>query len=198
MLSLRIFNHIPFCTSKLWIIYMIYIIYLIISQFFLEANNTALINVLFSLIYFVTVLNIASYSTNKILVKYSKYFVWFTIILLTIEAYWRLTHPIFLLEGAVKDYRDMDGMLFYAYKYSSIMFMDSNFVGTYGLIAFFYYYYLRKKICKKYYPLDIIIYSHCRHLVKKCDNYYFYNSFPALFFIGKNQILSYSHNDDFR
>lgn len=145
MLSLRIFNHIPLCTSKLWIIYMIYIIYLIITQFFLEANNTALINVLFSLIYFVTVLNIASYSTNKILVKYSKYFVWFTIILLTIEAYWRLTHPIFLLEGAVKDYRDMDGMLFYAYKYSSIMFMDSNFVGTYGLIAFFYYYYLRKK-----------------------------------------------------
>ena len=56
----------------------------------------------------------------------------------------------------------------------------------------------KKKICKKYYPLDIIIYSHCRHLVKKCDNYYFYNSFPALFFIGKNQILSYSHNDDFR
>lgn len=91
-------------------------------------------NTLFSLIYFVTVLNITYYSTNKILVKYSKYFVWFTIILLTIETYWRLSHPIFLLEGAVKDYRDMEGMLFYAYKYSSIMFMDSNFVGTYALI----------------------------------------------------------------
>ena len=36
-------------------------------------------------------------------------------------------------------------MLFYAFKFSSIMFKDSNFVGTYGLVAFFYYYYLKKK-----------------------------------------------------
>lgn len=144
-----------------------------------------------------TVLNITYYSTNKILVKYSKYFVWFTIILLTIETYWRLSHPIFLLEGAVKDYRDMEGMLFYAYKYSSIMFMDSNFVGTYALITYYYYYYLLKKICKKHHSFSTIIYSHHRYLIKKCNNHYFYNFFFALFPIGKNQILSYPYDDDF-
>ncbi|WP_315060729.1 O-antigen ligase family protein [Capnocytophaga leadbetteri] len=102
-------------------------------------------------------LNIAYYSKTEILVRYSKYFIWFTILLLVVEAAWRLTHPIFVIEGTDKDYRNMEGMLFYAFKFSSIMFKDSNFVGTYGLVAFFYYYYLRKKkYVKSMMPLIIL------------------------------------------
>ncbi|MFK8265480.1 hypothetical protein [Capnocytophaga cynodegmi] len=74
-----------------------------------------------------------------------------------VEALWRLSHPIFVIEGSGKDYRDIEGMLFYAYKFSSIMFIDSNFVGTYGLIAFFYYFFLlRKKYVRSKKPLLII------------------------------------------
>lgn len=159
MISYSFFTNTSFYTNKLSIIYVIYIIYLVITQIYLEANSTSLINVLFSLIYFVTTINIAFYSTNRILIQYSKYFIWFTILLLTIEALWRITHPVFFLEGALKDYRDMEGMLFYAYKFSSIMFMDSNFVGTYALTAFFYYYYLlRKNYTKSKVPLILLFF----------------------------------------
>ena len=149
-----IFNYRSVHISRASVWYGIYIFYLIVTQIFLEPNFSTLINVLFSLSYFITILNIAFYT---ILVKYSKYFIWFSIILLAIEAGWRLTHPVFVLEGTDKDYRDMEGMLFYAFKFSSIMFKDSNFVGTYGLVAFFYYYYLRKKkYVKSIIPLIIL------------------------------------------
>ena len=66
MISYSFFTNTSFYTNKLSIIYVIYIIYLVITQIYLEANSTAFINVLFSLIYFVTTLNIAFYSTNRI------------------------------------------------------------------------------------------------------------------------------------
>ena len=150
----------PIYISKNSTIFIVYIIYLIIEQVFLNPNISSFINVLFSLIYFVVILNFSfNNSSTSILIKYSKYFIWFTILLLTIEALWRITHPVFFLEGALKDYRDMEGMLFYAYKFSSIMFMDSNFVGTYALTAFFYYYYLlRKNYTKSKMPLILLFF----------------------------------------
>ena len=152
-----IFNYHSIYISKVSVLYFAYIIYIIVTQSFLDPNFSTLINVIFSLLYFIIMLNIAYYSKTEILVKYSKYFIWFTILLLVVEAAWRLTHPIFVIEGTDKDYRNMEGMLFYAFKFSSIMFKDSNFVGTYGLVAFFYYYYLRKKkYVKSMMPLIIL------------------------------------------
>ena len=152
-----IFNYHSIYISKASVLYFAYIIYIIVTQSFLDPNFSTLINVIFSLLYFIIMLNIAYYSKTEILVKYSKYFIWFTILLLVVEAAWRLTHPIFVIEGTDKYYRNMEGMLFYAFKFSSIMFKDSNFVGTYGLVAFFYYYYLRKKkYVKSMMPLIIL------------------------------------------
>ena len=152
-----IFNYHSIYISKASVLYFAYIIYIIVTQSFLDPNFSTLINVIFSLLYFIIMLNIAYYSKTEILVRYSKYFIWFTILLLVVEAAWRLTHPIFVIEGTDKDYRNMEGMLFYAFKFSSIMFKDSNFVGTYGLVAFFYYYYLRKKkYVKSMIPLIIL------------------------------------------
>lgn len=152
-----IFNYHSIYISKASVLYFAYIIYIIVTQSFLDPNFSTLINVIFSLLYFIIMLNIAYYSKTEILVRYSKYFIWFTILLLVVEAAWRLTHPIFVIEGTDKDYRNMEGMLFYAFKFSSIMFKDSNFVGTYGLVAFFYYYYLRKKkYVKSMMPLIIL------------------------------------------
>lgn len=155
-----IFNFSSIRISKVTILYISYIIYLIITQSFLDPNFNTFINVVFSLLYFIITLNIAFYSDNKTLVKYSKYFIWVSIILLAIEAFWRITHPVFIITtvgGEDFDYRDSEGELFYAYKLSSIMFKDSNFVGTYGLIVFFYYYYLKKKkYLKSNIPLIIL------------------------------------------
>lgn len=155
-----IFNFSSIRISKVTILYISYIIYLIITQSFLDPNFNTFINVVFSLLYFIITLNIAFYSDNKTLVKYSKYFIWVSIILLAIEAFWRITHPVFIITtvgGEEFDYRDSEGALFYAYKLSSIMFKDSNFVGTYGLVVFFYYYYLKKKkYLKSNIPLIIL------------------------------------------
>lgn len=152
-----IFNFSSIHISKASVIFLLYIVYILTTQPFLNPDFNTLINVLFSLFYFIIVINISLYSNNKILIKYSKYFIWFTIVLLAIESIWRITHPVFVIEGTDKDYRDTEGMLFYAYKFSSIMFKDSNFVGTYGLVAFFYYYYLKKnRYVKSNIPLIIL------------------------------------------
>ena len=94
-----IFNYHSIYISKVSVLYFAYIIYIIVTQSFLDPNFSTLINVIFSLLYFIIMLNIAYYSKTEILVKYSKYFIWFTILLLVVEAAWRLTHPIFVIEG---------------------------------------------------------------------------------------------------
>lgn len=127
---------------RLSILPSIYILYLVVTQPINNPNLSSLINVLFSFVYLIFILNSIKDMTKEEIVKYSKYFILFSILILSIEAFWRLTHPVFLIEGTDKDYRQLDGLLFYAYKYSSIMFLDSNFVGTYCVVSYFYYLYL--------------------------------------------------------
>lgn len=62
--------------------------------------------------------------------KISRSFVYFTILIAAIECAYRLTHPDFaFLEGAEERNVDIDEVAFYAYKFSSLMYLDSNFVG---------------------------------------------------------------------
>lgn len=134
-----------------------YVLYILISQPLKNPNVGSLINILFSLSYLLVVLNTINHLEKDVIVKYSKYFVIFTIILLSIEAFWRLSHPVYLIEGTSKDLRESEGLLFYAFKISSIMFQDSNFVGTYGLITYFFYLYLfREKFVQSKFPLIIL------------------------------------------
>ena len=68
--------------------------------------------------------------TKPRLEKISRSFVYFTILIATVECAYRLTHPDFaFLEGAEERNVDIDEVAFYAYKFSSLMYLDSNFVG---------------------------------------------------------------------
>ena len=156
-------------------------IYLIVTQPFNHPEVLTLINVLFSLAYLITILNTAPYISKAALIRYSKIFIVFTILLLTIEATWRLSHPVDLVQmvhrnGAFMDTEQLfipsdngasslilnsnnetEKNLFYTFKISSIMFQDSNFVGTYGLTTFFFYLFLlRERFVKSPIPLYIL------------------------------------------
>ena len=156
-------------------------IYLIISQPLNHPDILTFLNVLFSLAYLIIILNTASHISKDELIRYSKIFILFTIILLSIEATWRLSHPANMAKLALKNGGNTDteqlflpsdnsasGLilknnneavrnLFYSFKISSIMFQDSNFVGTYGLTSFFFYLFLfRERFVKSYIPLYIL------------------------------------------
>ena len=160
---------------------LINFIYLIVTQPFNHPEILTLLNVLFSLAYLIAILNTAPYIPKADLIRYSKIFIVFTILLLTIEATWRLSHPVDLAQmvhntGSIKDSEqlflpsdnDSNGLilkgnneteknLFYTFKISSIMFQDSNFVGTYGLTTFFFYLFLlRERFVKSPIPLYIL------------------------------------------
>ena len=160
---------------------LINFIYLLVSQPFNHPEVLTLINVLFSLAYLIVILNTASYVSKAELIRYSKIFIIFTILLLTIEATWRLSHPVDLAQmvhnkGKINDTEQLflpsdngsNGLilsgnneaeknLFYTFKISSIMFQDSNFVGTYGLISFFFYLFLlRERFVKSSAPLYLL------------------------------------------
>jgi len=145
--------------NKYSIAILLYILYLSSSQLFLDPQSSSFINVVFSLLYFVIVLNVCKRVSTSAIVRSSYSFVIFSIVLLSIEAFWRISHPVFIIEGTGQDYRELEGMMFYAFKYSSIMFEDSNYVGTYGLITFFYYYFLLKKsLVKNWVPLLLLVF----------------------------------------
>ena len=156
-------------------------IYLIVTQPFNHPEILTLLNVLFSLAYLILILNTAPYISQAELIHYSKIFIVFTILLLTIEAAWRLSHPIDLAQmvhnnANIKDTeqlilpsnngasglnfssnKEAEKNLFYTFKISSIMFQDSNFVGTYGLTSFFFYLFLlRERFVKTSIPLYIL------------------------------------------
>ena len=156
----------------------VYFLYLVLTQPFNHPDLNTLLNVLFSLAYLITILNTAPHISKVDLIRFSKIFILFTILLLTVEAVWRLSHPVDLIQIAqnrakfreteqlfLQSEKGASGLilngngeteknLFYAFKFSSIMFQDSNFVGTYGLIAFFFYLFLwREKLVVSSIPL---------------------------------------------
>lgn len=136
---------------------LLYMGYLILSQSLIKPNISSFINILFSLIYLILVLNTVKHLDKDLIARYSRYFILFTILIIFIETLWRLTHPDFSPDGTSQDYREVEGLLFYAYKHTSIMFQDSNFVGTYALCGYFLYQYLlSRKFVRSKMPLIIL------------------------------------------
>ena len=70
-----IFNFSSIHISKASVIFLLYIVYILTTQPFLNPDFNTLINVLFSLFYFIIVINISLYSNNKILIKYLEYLI---------------------------------------------------------------------------------------------------------------------------
>lgn len=115
----------------------LFIIYLVITQIFiLNNNNHAMYNVLFSLVYCMMCMNCLSKISSEQIKGISKIFINFTIIILLIETAYRWLHPQNMAVNT------SSGISYYKYKYSSIMFIDSNFVGIFAVSIFFFGTYL--------------------------------------------------------
>jgi hypothetical protein len=69
--------------------------------------------------------------------KIARHFVYFTIAITLLECVYRLTHPDYsFLEDAQERQIDVTDIAFYAYKFNSLMYLDSNFVGLQVAIVF--------------------------------------------------------------
>lgn len=121
-----------------------FILYLCLTQVFLGPMIGTFINVFFSLLYLVFMPIVLPGLTRSQVIRIAVYFIRFSVILLGIEGIYRLTHPIFQVEGSTVDYSNSEDLVFYAYKMNSIMFQDSNFVGLYGLAIFFLAHYINR------------------------------------------------------
>lgn len=126
----------------------IYFLYLLISQLVLRGDSHSVINVLMSICYFVLTLMITHDFTHQRLVFLLKRLVQVSIPLLLFEAYYRLTHPIYILANGF-DYRSDPSQYFYPFKLNSVMYQDSNFVGIFVLTLFFLVFYLTKRFNEK-------------------------------------------------
>ncbi|WP_160317709.1 hypothetical protein [Pseudobacteroides cellulosolvens] len=69
-----------------------------------------------------------------------------SILLLMVEAFWRITHPVFNYSEKAMNNEDLK---FYAYKFNSIMYQDSNFVGIFIVTMFFFLLYIDHKTGKR-------------------------------------------------
>lgn len=123
----------------------IFLGYLILTQFILDARIGDILNVLLSLIYFIFGVSLMSVLPVSRILRISKRLINYSIILLIAESYWRITNPQYdYLEMLVSKNIEPDffDLGFYAYKVNSIMYQDSNFVGIFIIVLFFFSYYL--------------------------------------------------------
>ncbi|PEA54432.1 hypothetical protein CON64_12710 [Bacillus pseudomycoides] len=131
--------------NALMSISLIFLGYLLITQFMLITEQTnAVYNVMLSLVYFILSFMVLYDLDIDNILKLSKKFINISIMLLVIEAYWRLTHPWSLQNTWQLSQVDSG---FYKYKMNSFMYQDSNFVGIFIISLFFFCVYLRN--CKK-------------------------------------------------
>jgi hypothetical protein len=122
---------------------LIYIVYLAITQYITGGQLNTTINVIMSVSYFIfSLMLLINLAYDKIL-NISKSLIMVSLPLLIYEAYYRITHPIFFTANGF-DYREDENLFFYPYKFNSIMFADSNFVGVMLVVLFFFAYYLEK------------------------------------------------------
>ncbi|MPQ44206.1 O-antigen ligase family protein [Clostridium tarantellae] len=123
--------------DKLYIFNIIYCLYLGIDQILVKANLTSAMYVIMSLTYFSLVLFSIKPLSNYCVMKISKIFINFSVVLFTIETIIRYLNP------EKKYFTIADGSLkIYAYKFNSIMLSDSNAVSILYLVLLFFSIYL--------------------------------------------------------
>lgn len=121
--------------------------YFFLAQYFLHANTSALVGMLFSLVVFTAGGICLSKLSKQAVITIGLVFLGVSMIILSYESFYRLLNPI-----ALDFYRSTGRkeLLIYPFKFNSIMFLDSNFAGLYCLVLFFFndilaYYYFAKK-----------------------------------------------------
>lgn len=146
--SLFLFSNVILSKGELLInqklfIPVMYIFYLIVFQIINQGQLSASINQIMSVSYFfVSFLMLKSIPDKKI-IRIAKRTVQFSLLLLTVEAVYRLMNPIWKPNSFI-DYHNYPTMFFYPYKINSIMYQDSNYVAVFILVLFFLTLYLKR------------------------------------------------------
>ncbi|QXM06681.1 hypothetical protein [Crassaminicella indica] len=124
-------------------------IYFFGEQLLVEGDLKVTISILYSLIY-LPIGIILLYKENYFnILKISNRFINWSLMLLIIECFYRLSNPNSSYISAVKAQGNSQ-YIFYAYKFNSIMYNDSNFVAIFILCVFFFTLYLNKYHNVKY------------------------------------------------
>lgn len=135
--------------DKLSIFTIIWIVYMSISFIFISGYIGTTLNSIMSVFtYFIGVQYLKNRDENRIL-KISRDFINISIVLLIVEAAIRISHP-----------RVYD-LSFYRYKFNSIMYEDSNYVGIFIICLIFYSIYLSKYKSEKYIWQKIVLFLLC-------------------------------------
>ncbi|MEM3509357.1 MAG: hypothetical protein QXN52_08715 [Nitrososphaerota archaeon] len=120
----------------------------IFQLIFCKPNISTYINFNFSILVFI-ILSLALYDTKKeVIINISEKLIYVSLPLLIYEGYYRIANPITLTNFAEKGRKDLE---FYYFKYNSIMYLDSNYVGLFTNSLFFFLLYLKQFTHKKYY-----------------------------------------------
>lgn len=110
---------------------LIFYVFLILVSFIALFNGSDLkitLNFVLSLLFFIVVRLTITPLSDRYVFKTIYVVLCIYALIFMIEALVRFYNPVFVTISG-KDYRDLPGMLFYAYKLNSIMFADSNFTG---------------------------------------------------------------------
>lgn len=116
---------------------VVWLIYILITQS-VYLKTSAFYNLLFSILYYIFSFQVVNRVSREKVLCYSKKMVDFSIVLLLFEAVSRIGHPVVKAMQA-------ENNAFYKYKYNSIMYQDSNYVGIFIIVLFFFALYLDNK-----------------------------------------------------
>lgn len=137
--------------NKIIVIAIIFLIYILLSEWLLmTANISPISNFIISIVVFVSVYTISYKSRSDIIINASEKMIYFSLPLLAYEAWYRISNPVFYVDFASRNRPDLE---FYYFKYNSVMYMDSNFVGIFVLMLIFFLLYIKQYTNKNYYIL---------------------------------------------
>lgn len=140
---------------SLWAITLV--LYFLLSQaLFSTPKLNVLLNVIFSIILFVIAHGLLARVSYYKVILISKCLVYVSLPLLIFESLFRILNP---LEEKVRFYTELgnNDIMFYIYKFNSVMYQDSNFVAMFILPLLFFWIYLNSVLKKKGHFVSILL-----------------------------------------
>lgn len=185
-------------SGKIKVAYVLVIAFYIFLYFLISPlispnpNISAYVGFNFSIIVFIfSYISLSKLKTTSI-VFLSYKFIYFSLPLLIFEVFYRYANPIGA-EVFIKDNRE--DIIFYIYKYNSIMYLDSNFVGLFTISLFFFLLYLNTLDKRKSNLFIVLILALLTVLTLSRASiislFLFSTIFPFRKFIYKNRYIIY-------
>ncbi len=139
---------------------IIYIFFTLVSQFFLldnKENQFSIFSILIPILFYILIISLAKKLSEKEIIYILKFIIIFSIPILLLEATYRISNPIYIIDGV--DIRTLSSYFhFYSYKFNSILFEDSNFVGVMIVVLFSVVLYLEDLLKKKLLVLKLLLF----------------------------------------